>query len=82
MSHLALICDLSNLDRDRIWLNSIRNAFTVVSAICVHVSLMLLIDSTGEETNDVFSNGTTQGKGFIKNLNNNNLTISLLNSYF
>ena len=67
VSHLALICDLSNLDRDRIWLNSIRNAFTVVSAICVHVSLMLLIDSTGEETNDVFSNRTTQGIGLTKN---------------
>ena len=64
VSHLALICDLSNLDHDRIWLNSIRNAFTVVSAICVHVTLMLLIDSTGDnETNDVIYNATVQGKG-------------------
>ena len=70
VSHLALICDLAATDKDRIWLNSIRNAFTVISAICVHVALMVLLGTTNEdeiEFNDVlnstlYSNSTTGEK--------------------
>ena len=39
VSHLALICDLSSRNKDQIWLNSIRNAFTVISAILVRYQL-------------------------------------------
>ena len=59
MTHLALVCDLSQGENDRIWLNSIRNAFTVVSAIIVHISLMLLLGSDSKNIENDGLNSTS-----------------------
>ena len=59
MTHLALVCDLSQGENDRIWLNSIRNAFTVVSAIIVHISLMLLLGSDSKDIENDALNSTS-----------------------
>ena len=66
MSHLALVCDLSRNEKDRIWLNSIRNAFTVVSAIIVHISLMLLLGNDSADLDNDAKNSTLGKKFEIK----------------
>ena len=66
VSHLALVCDLSRNEKDRIWLNSIRNAFTVVSAIIVHISLMLLLGNDSADLDNDAKNSTLGKKFEIK----------------
>ena len=42
--------DLTKVDAERVWLNSIRNAFTVMASIAIHVTAMFLleVDETDE----------------------------------
>ena len=48
--------DLTQNDGERVWLNSIRNAFTVVAAIAVHVTAMFML---GADNDDDFDSNMT-----------------------
>ena len=41
--------DLTKKDGERVWLNSIRNAFTVVASIAIHVTAMFMLDVKDED---------------------------------
>ena len=41
--------DLTSLDSERVFLNSIRNAFTVIASIAIHVTAMFLLEVDEEE---------------------------------
>ena len=41
--------DLTRVDGERVWLNSIRNAFTVMASIAIHVTAMFMLEEKEEE---------------------------------
>ena len=71
ISHLSMTGDLTKKDGERVWLNSIRNAFTVIASIAIHVTAMFMLDVTAEDekenqTNiDVRSSGPEQTAGHL-----------------
>ena len=48
--------DLTQSDGERVWLNSIRNAFMVMASIAVHVSAMFMLAA---DNDDDFESNTT-----------------------
>ena len=44
--------DLTKVDAERVWLNSIRNAFTVMASIAIHVTAMFLLEVDETEEAD------------------------------
>ena len=44
--------DLTKVDAERVWLNSIRNAFTVMASIAIHVTAMFLLEVDETEEPD------------------------------
>merc|ERR1711892_442809 len=49
ISHLSMTGDLTRVDGERVWLNSIRNAFTVMASIAVHVTAMFMLEEKEEK---------------------------------
>ena len=41
--------DLTQKDGERVWLNSIRNAFTVMASIAIHITAMFMLNEEVEE---------------------------------
>ena len=58
ISHLSLTGDLSNSDNDRVFLNSLRNAFTVIASVIIHVTAMFSMEIERELDSSLNSNQT------------------------